>query len=233
MSARGRVHIPPWLERTGSGNRLSLKDDGWWFHTYRHGFVTGGGCTHAVPGSGGNMRHFVAVTVSLLLGLALAVTVYGKASHDGWPTNKCSYRGAPDSSEPGTARNRGAVSTEVTTRIRTACSRYQGIDELLGGHGNDLIYGARCRCDLGGLLAVRPAVWPARSSVGGPGNDFMYVSHGTNRFSPARQRHDPCAFRRTAEPSIAAPATTAAHQPQEQAPLPLDQDCELIDNKPE
>ena len=118
------------------------------------------------------------------MGLALAVTVYGKASHFGWPTNKCSYRGAPDSSgaRHGTGHPSCGVYRSHNDDQNGVLRGTAGIDELLGGHGNDIIYGRN------GADVIWGDFWPSGQPshqldrlYGGAGNDFMYVSHGTNR----------------------------------------------------
>ena len=47
-----------------------------------------------------SVRQYITLTVALMLVpivfLPWAGSVYGKASHEGWPTNRCDYRVAPD-----------------------------------------------------------------------------------------------------------------------------------------
>ena len=83
-------------------------------------------------------RHgaVIAAAIGLLLVLILtpAVSVYGKASHDGWPVNKCISRW--DEGIPGCGVYRSHNEDQNGVLRGTGRS-----DELLGGHGDDLIYG--------------------------------------------------------------------------------------------
>jgi hypothetical protein len=54
-------------------------------------------------------------------------------------------------------------------------------DRLLGGHGNNHLYGGRQSDVLWG--DYKPSGWPARQSdhiEGGPGDDFIFASHSFN-----------------------------------------------------
>jgi hypothetical protein len=121
------------------------------------------------------MHYFVAVIASLLFVLASAITVYGDASHDGWPTNVCNYRDRQDTG-PGCGVYRSHPEDQNGVLRGTG-----HVDELLGGHGNDLIYGR------GGPDVIwgdfKPCCQPLKQRDrlrGGAGNDHIYASHGTN-----------------------------------------------------
>ena len=108
--------------------------------------------------------------VCLTLGIALfTVTglVYGDASHDGWP-DTVTYKSHPDD-QNGVIRG--------TNRS----------DELLGGHGNDTIYGRGAADVLWGDF--KPCCQPGSQHDrlnGGGGNDFIYASHGANDINGGR-----------------------------------------------
>jgi Ca2+-binding RTX toxin-like protein len=87
--------------------------------------------------------------------------VYGDASHDGWPET-VNYKSHPDD-QNGVIRGTGKS------------------DELLGGHGNDLIYGRGAADVIWGDF--KPCCQPSSQRdrlYGGAGNDFIYASHGHN-----------------------------------------------------
>lgn len=130
------------------------------------------------------MRRFLPAAIALLVFvLAMGGMVYGKASHKGWPTNKCNYRGAPD--RDGARHGRGPGCGVYKSHDEDQNGVLRGtnrIDELLGGHGDDLIYGR------GSGDVIWGDFWPSGQGsrqldrlYGGAGNDFIYVSHGTNR----------------------------------------------------
>lgn len=123
----------------------------------------------------------VAMALPLLI-LASAALVYADASHEGWPTEDCDYRTAPDSvgARAGEGPNCGVyISHEYD---QNGVLRGTGrVDELLGGHGNDLIYGR------GGPDVIwgdsKPCCQPLKQHDrlrGGAGNDYIYASHGKN-----------------------------------------------------
>jgi Ca2+-binding RTX toxin-like protein len=129
------------------------------------------------------MHHFVGAIAVLLLVLTSAVTVYGDASHEGWPTNDCRYRTAPDrtGARHGTGSGCGVYRSHDEDQ-NGVLPGTADTDELLGGHGNDLIYGRGAGDVIWGDF--RPSDQPAGQIdelYGGDGNDFIYVSHGTNR----------------------------------------------------
>ena len=129
------------------------------------------------------MHHFAGAIAALLLVLALAATVYGDASHEGWPTNGCSYRTAPDRTGARHGRGPGCGVYRSHNEDQNGVLEGTGeIDELLGGHGDDLIYGRGAGDVIWGDF--RPSDQPTGQLdklYGGDGNDFIYVSHGTNR----------------------------------------------------
>jgi Ca2+-binding RTX toxin-like protein len=123
---------------------------------------------------------------ALLISLVLfsVTSVYGDASHLGWPTNKCSYRTSPDKSgaRHGSGHPNCGVYRSHDEDQNGVLRGTAKIDELLGGHGNDLIYGR------GSGDVIWGDFWPSDQPAnqidelyGGDGNDFIYVSHGTNR----------------------------------------------------
>jgi RTX calcium-binding nonapeptide repeat (4 copies) len=134
-----------------------------------------------------SVRQYISFTVALMLVSVLflpsAASVYGKADHDGWPTLKCNYRVAPDRDGRRHGEGPGCgiywSHNEDQNGVLTGTNR---IDELLGGHGDDLIYGR------GAGDVIWGDFWPSGQPGGqldrlngGDGNDFIYVSHGTNR----------------------------------------------------
>jgi Ca2+-binding RTX toxin-like protein len=109
------------------------------------------------------MRKLPTATIGAMLVSALvsAPLVYGDASHEGWPDTVV-YKSHPND-QSGVIRG--------TSRS----------DELLGGHGNDSIWG---RAD-GDVIwgDFKPCCQPESqydSLNGGAGRDFIYASHGTN-----------------------------------------------------
>jgi hemolysin type calcium-binding protein len=131
-------------------------------------------------------RHSLAFVTALVSVMALVFAtalVYGDASHFGWPTNECNYRGAPDDSGARHGTGPGCGVYKSHNEDQNGVLRGTGrIDELLGGHGDDLIYGR------GAGDVIWGDFWPSGQSArqldrlyGGDGNDFIYVSHGTNR----------------------------------------------------
>jgi hemolysin type calcium-binding protein len=130
-----------------------------------------------------SMGFTAALALLLASFLASAALVYGKADHDGWPTNKCDYRTSPD--ESGARHGEGPGCGVYRSHNEDQNGVLRGtnrIDELLGGHGDDLIYGR----DAGDV--IWGDFWPSDQPggqldrlYGGDGEDFIYVSHGTNR----------------------------------------------------
>jgi Ca2+-binding RTX toxin-like protein len=105
----------------------------------------------------------VAVAIALMLVAVLisAAIVYADASHEGWPDTVV-YKSHPDD-QNGVLRG--------TSRS----------DELLGGHGNDIIYGRGSADVIWGDF--KPCCQPLGQHDrlrGGPGNDHIYASHGKN-----------------------------------------------------
>ena len=72
----------------------------------------------------------------LLLALFSTAAVYGKAPHEGWPTNNCNWRKHPHGEGCGVYRSHNRNQDGV---IRGT----DRIDELLGGHGNDAMRGGQ------------------------------------------------------------------------------------------
>jgi Ca2+-binding RTX toxin-like protein len=104
------------------------------------------------------------------------------ARHDLWPTTKCNYRGAAD--RTGARRGSGPGCGVYRSHPDDQNGVLQGtsrIDELLGGHGNDLIYGSNGPDVIWGDF--KPCCQPNKQKDrlrGGAGNDHIYASHGTN-----------------------------------------------------
>ena len=107
-------------------------------------------------------RHLAALVVCLSLLVAIPVAVDAKTSHAGWPRINGKFR--KDSHD----RNKTYYGTK----------RH---DELLGGHGNNKLYGGGQADVLWG--DYKPSGWPASQSdhiYGGKGDDFIYASHSFN-----------------------------------------------------
>jgi hypothetical protein len=103
-----------------------------------------------------------AVTFLLFLFLLSGALVYGDASHEGWP-DTVTYKSHPDD-QNGVIRG--------TNRS----------DELLGGHGNDVIFGRPAADVIWGDF--KPCCQPSDQHdrlYGGHGKDFIYSSHGINK----------------------------------------------------
>jgi len=116
-----------------------------------------------------------AVTLLLFLVLLSTASVYGKASHAGWPTNDCRWREHPHGEGCGVYRSHNKNQDGVIRGTDRS-------DELLGGHGNDTVRGNAAGDVIWGDFW--PCCQPAGQSdqlAGGAGNDFIYASHGTNQ----------------------------------------------------
>jgi Ca2+-binding RTX toxin-like protein len=109
------------------------------------------------------LHRFLPVFLLLLLGAAAVAGVAGaKTSHAGWPKIDGilkMHKADESSAMQGTDRN----------------------DELLGGHGNDTITAG----DVGDVMwgDYKPSGQPESQRdviTGGPGQDHIYASHGTN-----------------------------------------------------
>jgi hypothetical protein len=115
-----------------------------------------------------------AITMLVLPALLATASVYGKASHAGWPTNNCRWREHPPGEGCGVYRSHN--------RNQDGLIRGTGrSDELLGGHGSDVVRGGPAGDVIWGDF--RPCCQPAGQSDdlrGGDGNDFVYASHGRN-----------------------------------------------------
>jgi len=95
--------------------------------------------------------------------LAVPAVVLAKASHAGWPTIDGVLR-----------VNRHDLDKES----HGTANRH---NELLGGHGNDVIHAGNAGDVIWG--DYKPCCQPASQSdvlVGGSGKDFIYTSHGQN-----------------------------------------------------
>jgi hypothetical protein len=116
----------------------------------------------------------IAIAVLLIPIVVSTGVVYGKASHDGWPTNDCHWRKHHPGPGCGVYRSHNRNQDGV---IRGTVR----IDELLGGHGNDTITGGPAGDVIWGDFW--PCCQPAGQADhldGGDGNDFIYASHGWN-----------------------------------------------------
>jgi len=109
---------------------------------------------------GKRLLHTVAATVAIVLG-GIAVAP-AKTSHEGWPKiNGKFFRNAKD--------------RDVTVRGTSKS------DELLGGHGNDALYGRGAPDVIWG--DHKPSGQTGNQFdhlYGGDGDDFIYASHGEN-----------------------------------------------------
>jgi Ca2+-binding RTX toxin-like protein len=119
----------------------------------------------------------LAVAIPLVLSGVLLTTasVYGKASHAGWPTNDCNWRKHP--AGPGCGVYRSHNRNQDGPIGGTSRS-----DELLGGHGHDAVRGGS------GGDVIWGDFWPccqpdgqSDQLDGGDGNDYIYASHGANQ----------------------------------------------------
>jgi Ca2+-binding RTX toxin-like protein len=103
------------------------------------------------------------VLASLLLSTAaFSGVAIGKASHAGWPSINGRLK-MHKSDRDGTIRGTGRS------------------DELLGGHGDDIIVGGTASDVIWG--DYKPCCQPTRQHdvlIGGSGRDFIYASHGYN-----------------------------------------------------
>jgi Ca2+-binding RTX toxin-like protein len=132
--------------------------------------------------------------IAVLVG-ALAAAAGANTSHDGWPPitgvllmNK-QDQSRPLDARPGHDLFDGAdpsYSCDGLHKSRT-CARASGLvsrdghNELLGGHGNDMIHAGNQGDVLWG--DYKPSGQPAGQVdrlFGGDGNDFIYASHGYN-----------------------------------------------------
>jgi Ca2+-binding RTX toxin-like protein len=182
-------------------------------------------------------HHQIAAAIAtLLMVLASAVTVYGKASHEDWPTNKCNYRTAPDGTgaRPGKGHPDCGIYRSHNDDQNGVLPGTGKIDELLGGHGNDLIYG-RGHDDV-----IWGDFWPSGQPAsqldklyGGDGDDFIYVSHGTNRvFGGAGNDTIRAHFGRGGTIDCG-PGNDRLHLSHRSERRYSVKNCERIDNKPE
>jgi hypothetical protein len=136
--------------------------------------------------------------VSLLLPAAAA---FAKASHAGWPNiTGMLLKNSRDQSRPldgrpgqdpfdgtdrsyscdGLHRNSSCVRSARRHKTRVVPSNI-GHNELLGGHGNDTIHAGPAGDVIWGDF--KPCCQPTRQVdhlYGGPGDDFIYASHGLN-----------------------------------------------------
>jgi hypothetical protein len=135
------------------------------------------GARPSVAPKRGPAPRILATAVAMLIALLLTseTTVHGKASHDGWPTNDCNWR-KKHRPGPGCGVYRSHHRDQdgpISGTERT--------DELLGGHGHDIIDGGGAGDVIWGDF--KPCCQPSgqRDQLrGGWGNDYIYASHGFN-----------------------------------------------------
>ncbi len=110
------------------------------------------------------MRHACSLLAIAVFGLAFAAPSMGKASHKGWPPN---MHLAMDAGPPG--------QKHVLRGLR------RRHNELLGGYGNDTIYGGP-RGDViwGDYHPSGQRSSEVDTIYAGDGQNFIYTSHGTN-----------------------------------------------------
>jgi Ca2+-binding RTX toxin-like protein len=107
------------------------------------------------------MRILRVLAIALLAAFAGVAASTAKTSHEGWPARTGVLRIAPD--------------------LDTAFRGTQRNDELLGGHGSDLLAGRKGRDVLWGDKS--PSGQPETQHdtlLGNAGDDFIYASHGAN-----------------------------------------------------
>ena len=145
------------------------------------------------------MRRLLPLVLLLLLVPAAAVSA--KASHAGWPSitgmllmnsqdRSRPLDGRPgqdpfDGTDPsyscdGLHRNSSCVRQAARRKITVVPSNI-GHNELLGGHGNDTIHAGPAGDVIWG--DYKPCCQPTAQVdhlYGGPGDDFLYASHGIN-----------------------------------------------------
>jgi Ca2+-binding RTX toxin-like protein len=126
--------------------------------------------------------------------LSLPAATPANTSHDGWPKidgvllmNK-QDQSRPLDARPGKDLFGGADQSYSCDGVHKnhSCERNgtvakTGHNELLGGHGNDTIFAGNQGDVLWG--DYKPSGQPTAQTdrlTGGPGNDFIYASHGTN-----------------------------------------------------
>jgi Ca2+-binding RTX toxin-like protein len=105
----------------------------------------------------------LAVVASLL---ALTSTAHAKTSHEGWP------------------RINGVLLMHKADEHGDLFGHPSRHNELLGGHGNDVLHAGNAGDVLWG--DYKPSGQPttqADTIIGGAGRDFIYASHGTNNIS--------------------------------------------------
>ena len=120
------------------------------------------------------------ITLFLLHALFPTAAVYGKAPHDGWPTNNCNWRKHPHGEGCGVYRSHNRNQDGVIQGTDRT-------DELLGGHGDDVIRGGAAGDVIWGDFW--PCCQPAGqtdSLSGDDGNDYIYASHGKNAIDGGR-----------------------------------------------
>ncbi len=145
------------------------------------------------------MRRFLPPLLLLCLLLPAAAS-FGKASHAGWPKinglllMNSHDRNRPLDGRPGQDPFHGTDPSYSCDGLhkRSSCVRSSrrkitvvpsniGHNELLGGHGNDTIYAGPAGDVIWGDF--KPCCQPTRqvdNLYGGPGDDFIYASHGRN-----------------------------------------------------
>jgi Ca2+-binding RTX toxin-like protein len=103
------------------------------------------------------------VVLAGLTVLASACVALGKASHEGWP------------------RINGVLLMNKKDQSRPLNRRPDAHNELLGGHGDDVIHAGGAGDVLWG--DYKPSGQPETQIdqlIGGPGKDFIYAGHGRN-----------------------------------------------------
>jgi hypothetical protein len=158
----------------------------------------------------GRVTHLASIATAVAAGLAAAPAAEGSTSHDGWPRiNGVLLMNKTDAPRPLDARpgfdpfgSRDPSYSCDAVHKRGKCHRRfvpggagrvmttrAGHNELLGGHGSDVIYAGPWGDVLWG--DYKPSGQPAGQIdqiFGGPGRDHIYASHGQNAIAAGAGR---------------------------------------------